>query len=343
MTRYAIIGTGLIGTSIGLKLREKPDRGDMEIVGADREYGRARRARKLGALDLAVRDPREAVRDASMVILATPVLALRRLMQDIAPVLGEGAVITDTGSTKSEVMAWAAQELPDSVHFVGGHPMAGKTDDGPDAAEASLFEGARWVIVPSPRASERAVKAVGALVERVGATATFMDAEEHDSYVAAISHLPMVASFAAFSLVRDSEAWPELAGLAAGGFDGATRLAGTEPNVAHDIVATNRAQIVHWIERYREVLRELQDRIADEDDEAELFRYLAQANLDYAAYQNGEVERKETGEVKGELGARLADLLIGGAAAGKIREISERNEERAAEAEHRRLTTRREE
>lgn len=342
MPRIAIIGTGLIGASIGMRLREKSEIKNLEVVGSDREFDHAKRAEKIGALDSAVRDPRQAVHDASLVILATPVLSLRGVMVDIAPALEEGAIVTDTGSTKAEVMTWAERELPDQTSFIGGHPMAGKTDSGPAFADPNLFEGARWAIVPARDASEGALRTVRSLAETMGAREMFMDAEEHDAYVAAISHLPMMAAMAMFTMAHDSEAWPEMSKLAAGGFKDMTRLAGTEPNLAFDIAVTNRTQIVHWLERYREALRELQERLSDDEDE-ELFRHIAMASWDYSSYREGAIGREEIDQKTSQIPrAEIANLFMGEALANKMRDLTQASEERLKEMERKDRLTRRE-
>jgi prephenate dehydrogenase len=263
-------------------------------------------------------------------------------MADIAPALEEGAIVTDTGSTKTEVIAWAGRELPDENSFVGGHPMAGKTDAGPSFAESNLFEGARWVIVPSRHASEGAVRTVRNLVETMGATEMFMDAEEHDAYVAAISHLPLMAATAMFTMTRDSEAWPEMSKLAAGGFNDTTRLAGTEANVAFDIAVTNRTQIVHWLERYREALADLQERLSDEEGE-DLFRHMAQTSWDYTSYREGATGREEIDQKASPMPrAELGNLFMGEALASKMRELTAASEERLRELDREERLTRRE-
>ncbi len=341
MPRVAIIGTGLIGASIGLRLRADGSIRDLEVTGYDRESDHTKRAQQMGALDVVARSARDAVSEASLVILSTPVLSLRRVMSDIAPALMEGAVVTDTGSTKADVMSWAERELPRSASFVGGHPMAGKTESGPGAADPTLFQDARWVIIPGSQAPESAVKTVSSIVEIMGATAVLMDAQEHDAYAAAISHLPMMAATAMFTLAHESEAWPELSMLAAGGFKGATRLLNTEPDISFDIVATNRTQIVHWIERYREALLDLQERILDENGEEELFRYMAQANWDYTTFTTGPVGRTEQ---KSDLPSMdLTGMLMGEAAAEKLRELTTRSDERLSDLERDRRLTRRDE
>lgn len=336
MPRIAILGTGLIGTSIGLGLKAA-NRDSLEVVGFDRFRDHAQAAERVKAVDRALRDPGEAVRGAGLVILAVPILAIRELMEQIARDLEPGAIVTDTGSTKAEVMRWARDYLPSTVSFVGGHPMAGKTEAGPGAAEATLFQGARWAIVPTTHASEDAVDVVAGLAHQLGATPMFMDAEEHDAYVAAISHLPLMAATAMFRLTRDSEAWPELSVLAAGGFKDSTRVAGTDPAMSHDIALTNRTQIIHWLERYREELRKLQAQIADTEDEQELFRLFAKTSLEHGAFMTGAVGRKEIDEKHWSSvpDAALMDLLMGGTLAERARELTQRSEARIAESERR--------
>ena len=343
MRRVAIIGTGLIGASVGLRLKAAGNIPDLEIAGFDRIPAVGRIAQRSGAVDVNVREPADAVHEASLVVLCTPVLALRSVMKEIAPALEDNAIVTDTGSTKTDVMRWAQEELPHKVSFIGGHPMAGKTDAGPNYAEATLFEGAQWVIVPPTDVPQSAVDTVRGLIEAMGAKPRFMDAEEHDSYVAAISHLPQMAATAMFTLAHESEAWPELSMLAATGFRDTTRLAGTDPNIGFDIAVTNRTQIVHWLERYREVLRELQDRLSAEDGEEELFRHMAQSSWDYTNFVNGEVGRKEIDERgDGPKAFDLTQLLIGEALASKISGIAESGEKRLEKAERERRLRREE-
>lgn len=334
MPRVAIIGTGLLGASIGLGLKASGKLPDLEIVGTDRNREHTQEARRAGAIDKVAATPEEAVRGASMVVIAVPVLAIGDILKLIAHDVERGAVVTDTGSTKAEVLRWAGAALPEGVSFVGGHPMAGTTASGPATASATLFQGAQWIVVPSVSAGDGAVQAVSGLASSLGATPRFMDAEEHDAYVAAISHLPLAAATALFRLARDSEAWPELSVLAAGGFKDTTRVAGTHPDMAHDIAVTNRTQLIHWIERYREALRELQDRIADVEGEEELYRFLATTSIEHGAFMGGKVGRIEVDQKGSALpDSNMADFVFGSYFAEKMREITERSEQRLAHRE----------
>lgn len=247
-SRISIIGTGLIGTSIGLALAARENR-QYDIVGADRDRGNARTAKKMGALDKDVGSLEEAVEGAGLVIIATPVMAARSIIQEAGKYLEPGVVVTDVCSTKADIMRWAQEFLPESANFVGGHPMAGRETSGPGAATAELFKGATWAITPSPRADERAVGVVLGLVETLGANPLYIDAAEHDQYAAAVSHVPLLISVALFRMVRDSQGWEDASLLAGPGFRDLTRLASGDPTMSRDIMMTNREAVLHWIGR----------------------------------------------------------------------------------------------
>ena len=259
-SRITIIGTGLIGTSIGLGLAKREGR-QYEIIGADRDRSSAKTAKKLGAIDKEVGSLEEAVEGAGLVILATPVMAARQILQDAAKYFAAGVVITDVCSTKADSMRWAQEFLPESVNFIGGHPMAGKEKSGPDAATPDLFKGATWAMTPSPRADERAVGVVLGLIESLGATALYIDPSEHDQYAAAVSHLPLVVSVALFRMVRDSQGWEDASLLAGPGFRDLTRLASGDPTMSRDIMITNREAVLHWITRLQTELTTIKEAI----------------------------------------------------------------------------------
>ncbi len=251
--RISIIGTGLLGTSIALGLARRKDR-EYEIVGVDRDPAHAKEAKKLGAIDRTVNSLEDAISGAGLVVLAVPVQAGRRIFEEGGKYFEPGAVVTDVGSTKADVLRWAAEFLPEHVHFVGGHPMAGKETSGPGAASADLFRGATWAITPSPRASEGAVGTVLGLIEALGAYPLYIDAAEHDTYAAAVSHLPILLSVALFRMIRDSKGWEDAGQLAGPAFRDLTRLASGDPIMSRDIMATNRDAVIHWIGRFQDEL-----------------------------------------------------------------------------------------
>lgn len=327
--RVAILGTGLIGASIGLGLRERVD--GIYVVGYDRNRDASNMARKRAAVDEVVWTPQDAVRDADVVFLAVPVLAIRPLLEEIKGALKPGAVITDTGSSKAEIMRWTREIIPGHEGVVLGHPMAGKTEFGPLNAEETLFEGARWVIVPAVEARPEAITVISNIAETLGARPMIMDAEEHDAYIAAISHLPMMAAVALFSMGRASEAWPELSVLAAGGFRDMTRLAGTDPDMAYDIAMTNRDNIAHWIDRYVVALQELRRRLVDMEGEDAFYRLLAASNMDHTEYRLGKVGREEKVHHDRLEGFGLSDYLAGGWIRDRLNEAMRSSEDRLRE------------
>jgi prephenate dehydrogenase len=338
--RIAIIGLGLIGGSIGLAIKAAGPE-NLEVVGCDREWGVSSKAQRLGAIDRVARDAPSAARDAALVIIATPVLAIRQVMEEIAPVLREGCVVTDTGSTKAEVLRWSGETLPEYVDFVGGHPMAGKEQSGIQAADAHLFADAAYCVVPHVNASERAINTVLTLVTIVGARPVFIDAQEHDSYMAAVSHLPLVLSAALFSLAHDSQAWPDMAELASSGFRDLTRLASGDPNMSHDICITNREHIVHWLDRMINELSRFRELIRDKDEE--LFKALARTQLDRDTFLAKPPERRRPPVQEADIltsGERMASFLVGEQWVRRLRDMGRslegRDKEREREGRRRR-------
>ena len=327
MTRVAIIGTGLIGASIGLGLREHADPKAIEIVGYDRNTQRARTAERRKAIDKRENSALAAVHDAALVVISTPILAMPEVMKEIANALIPGAVVTDTGSTKAEVMRWAHELLPDTINFVGGHPMAGKTEVGAEHADPKLFEGARWVVAPTRSASQASVETVAGFAAGLGAKPMYMDPEEHDAYAAAVSHLPMLAAAALFRLTHDSEAWPELSMLASSGFRDTTRLAGTDEQMAHDIALTNREQVLHWLQRYRGILYNLEDQLRDTEGDEQLLEWFAKLNFDYLGFREGQIGRVEIDEGCGLPDISMTDIFMGGALADRLRQLTDRAHE----------------
>jgi prephenate dehydrogenase len=260
--RVAILGTGLIGSSIALAL--KAARPQTQIIGYDASGDHLRRAQSLKAIDRRG-SLRDALADAELVIVSTPVGAMPALFEEMAPVLPTRALVMDTGSTKAAVLAWAEQLLPNGVRFVGGHPMAGKTETGPDAADAKLFQGAVWCLAPLPSTPRDAIDEAVALVESLGASAYFLDPAEHDGLVASVSHLPYLLSVALIRHLGNESSWRETASLAAGGFAYTTHLTDSDPQMFFDIIRTNRENIARRLARYIDELEALREAIVADD------------------------------------------------------------------------------
>jgi prephenate dehydrogenase len=210
-----------------------------------------------------------AVDGADVVILAVPALAVGGILEQIGRHLPSGCIVTDAVSTKVKVMEWAEQHLPPGVEFIGGHPMAGKEVSGIEAAEASLFEGRTYCLVPGQNASPEAVEAVVGLVKQMGAEPLIITASEHDSFVAGISHLPTLLSVALVSTTTKSPSWVKMSKLAATGYRDLTRLASQNPQMNRDICLTNQENILKWIDGFIEELSQFRRLIANGGEDLE--------------------------------------------------------------------------
>jgi prephenate dehydrogenase len=218
----------------------------------------------------------EAVREADLVIIATPVLTIKEILSQIADYLPHGSIVTDTASTKLQVMEWAKELLPPTVDFIGGHPMAGKETYGIQAAEAKLFQGCIYCLTPAEKASPTSIDQVASMVKGLGATPFFIDAQEHDSLVAGISHLPMLLSAALVSATAKDASWDKMSHLAASGYRDLTRLASGNPQVNAHICLTNKEAILQWVDKFNKELDRYRRLVSSED--SQLAEALAEAN-----------------------------------------------------------------
>jgi len=318
MQRVTIVGLGLIGGSIGLALRKwSAENGNaLHITGFDENMGRQSEARKRGVVDDAEWSLVNAVSDADIVIVSTPVGAMRQVFEDIGPHLKAGAIVTDTGSTKANVLE-DAKVLPEHVSFVGGHPMAGKSES-LEAAEATLFDGATWVVCPSVTASEEAIRNVLGIIAATNAEAFFVDPVEHDSYVAGISHLPFVVAASLTTAVTSDPAWRDMRSLAASGFRDTTRLALGDPIMHRDIALSNRDALNRWIDQMVDTLQSFKGMLNDPEAAAEVHAFLSKAQ-DARALVEVQVDRSSEQASdsqdmmrKESVGDQMSRMLLGG-------------------------------
>ena len=310
MAKIAIIGLGLIGGSIGLALHQAG--GGFEVVGHDKDPEAASRAKRRGAVDRAEWNLPKTIEDAGLVIIATPAGAVESVFRVISPFLRDDAVVTDTASTKVQILEWARQILPAGVSFVGGHPMAGKEKSGVEEAEATLFQGGTYCLAPSLTAKDEAVGLVAGLVSAVGAKPLFIDPVEHDSFVAAISHLPYLAATALVKTAASSPAWRDISKVAATGFRDTTRIASGNTEMYRDICVTNREAIMRWLDAYIGELAQIRDLLA-EGDTAGLEETLRQAKTARDEWQMGReaAPRDATGPDGLSTNDQLRQMLLG--------------------------------
>lgn len=246
----AIIGVGLLGGSLGLDLRARGLA--RRVVGVTRREETARAILEHGAADEALTDI-AAIRDADLVVLAAPVRAIITGLPEIAHHARPNAVVTDLGSTKTEIVR--AGEAALGPRFVGSHPMAGSHTSGVSAARENLFRGATWVVTPTDTTDHEAVARITALAEALDARPVRLDVETHDRIAAAVSHMPHVVACAVTLAVGNLAAGdPCFGDLAAGGLRDMTRLAASPPAVWTDILATNREKTKAALTAFRAAL-----------------------------------------------------------------------------------------
>jgi prephenate dehydrogenase len=327
MQQIGIIGLGLIGSSVGMGLRKwagAEGKQKVEVVGFDIDVANERYAKgKLNAVDRTVGSLPAIAEACDLLIIATPVRAMRDVFEIIAPHVREGATITDTGSTKAEILEWAQELLPLTVSFVGSHPMAGNTR-GVEGASAELFNGATWVVIPTVTAGDAAVQNVVGLVNALGATPRFLDATEHDAYVAGISHLPLAVSAALVHALSADASWRDMKTLTAGGFRDTTRLAAGDPIMSRDIFLTNRAGIARWLDRQIDELEKLRALLTEtgEGSEARVEEWFTKARdmrAEWATQEgkSGDLLQSTSDEMNEDMKGSFGRLLFGNLASRK--------------------------
>jgi len=312
--RVAIVGTGLIGTSVAMAAA----RAACTVSGWDADPAVAARAAARSGL-AARTNLEEAVADADLVVVCTPIGAIAGAVSS-ALKASPTAIVTDAASIKSMIVEDLASlaSSEDLARFVPGHPMGGSERSGPEHASASVVDGIIWVLSETEFVRSSAIEAVQSWVGRIGARPVVMDPGRHDRLVAFVSHLPQVASTTLMGLAATEEAGePEMLLLAAGGFRDLTRLASSDPALWSDILIANREQIGGAIDLYVERLGELRDRVmaGSGDDVARMFGEAKDARLRLATkptVRSGvSVLQVEIPDVPGAL-ARIASVLAAG-------------------------------
>lgn len=263
MQRITIIGLGLIGSSIGMALRDARKR-DVELIGYDADSKVQDAAKKMGAVDQTEWNLDNAVSGSDIVVVATPASAIPDVFEAISPYLKDGATVTDTASTKRAVLDWAVELLPRHVGFVGGNPLTGAGLNGQRDASEMLFHGERYAIVSAPTTHQSSVANVVSLVEDLGAKPFFLDRDEHDSFMAAVSGLPTVLSAALMSATAQSPSWGEISRFVGMDFNAMTGPSGNDPALNHSMCVTNPDMLTHWVDQLIVELQGIRSAIIDE-------------------------------------------------------------------------------
>jgi cyclohexadieny/prephenate dehydrogenase len=256
--RVALIGIGLIGSSLARVLRR--DSPGTEIVACARRAETLAAVRRLGIADETTDDPAAAVADADLVVVATPLSAYAEVGGRFAPALRRGAIVTDVGSVKEAVIRELGPLIPEGVHLVPGHPVAGTEHSGPEAGFADLFHDRWCILTPPPGTAPEAVAKVRRLWEVAGMRVTTMAADHHDKVLAVTSHLPHLIAYTIVGTATDlgDDLKSEVIAFSAGGFRDFTRIAASDPVMWRDIFLANREAVLEILQRFSEDLTALQ-------------------------------------------------------------------------------------
>lgn len=259
----AIVGLGLMGGSLALALREK--NAARRIIAIDTDPETRARAEERG---IAVYDSLDAIAEAKLIIVATPVRTIIELLPQVGVVAQQGAIVMDLGSIMREIVGMMEQ-MPTHLQPISGHPMCGKETAGFHSADAALYQNAVFVLTPLARTKPETVTFASSLATLLGARPTILDAERHDKIVAAISHLPYAVS-SALMLAADELAQNEelLFTLAASGFRDTSRLAASDTKMMLDILMTNRANVASAMRAYSQGFERLASLIERQDEAA---------------------------------------------------------------------------
>ncbi len=264
LKKIAIFGVGLIGGSFALALKQQG--AVAQVMGVGRRRETLERAKSLGLIDSIAGTIQEAVTGADLVLIAAPVAQTATLFAAIAPYLSADTVVTDAGSTKSDVVLAARQALGTKIsQFVPAHPIAGREQNGPEAALADLYAGKKVILKPLKENSDQAISRVAHAWQLCGAHIHRLDAAEHDAVFAAVSHLPHLLAYA---LVDDIAARPNADTLfhyAASGFRDFTRIAGSSPEMWRDIALANRAALLNELDSYMDQVSHLRELLSQEN------------------------------------------------------------------------------
>ena len=260
-----IIGLGLIGGSIGLSM--KKNNFESKIIGYAKTEKTLLRAVERGLVDYTEKNLVEAVNDADLIILATPLSTFKPIIKEIAPFLKKGSIVTDTGSAKFAVLEELKDLIPKEVEFIPGHPIAGTEESGPDSGFPELFENRWCILTPTKNNSEENVKRIKYFWELLGSKVEIMDALHHDKVLAITSHIPHLIAYNIVGTANDlaNVTDSEVVKYSAGGFRDFTRIAASDPKMWSDIFTYNREAVLEMLDLFSKDLIKLKNSILKKD------------------------------------------------------------------------------
>jgi prephenate dehydrogenase len=272
-----ILGLDAVGASLGLALGtldpNKLPSGRPIITGWDSDKSTLKEARGRLVVDRVSSDLAEAVRDADVVFISVPLSEFEQTLVAVAPHVRHGAIVTDVMSVKTEVWALARQYLPTTVNFIGGHPLVSVAGQDLRDASIDLFKDVIYCLVADTHTQSGTIDTMETLVTVLGAKPYYIDASEHDTYIAGVEHLPVLASVALMEVLSHSGGWREMQSITGSRFRAATTLVATPPETSRDMCLSNSAAIEQWITRLIQTLVEMRDNLHDSEQLDALFTH----------------------------------------------------------------------
>lgn len=276
--QMTILGVGLIGASLAQACKQRNL--VQTIVGFGRNAGNLKAAQERGIIDSGSTDLKTAVEASDLIVLCTPVGSLVERVREMVPFLKQGCLITDAGSVKGPIVRDIDALIPDTVHYVGAHPIAGGEQSGLEASGAGLLTGANCIITPTAKTQADALEQVTAFWTEVGMKTIQMDADEHDTILGALSHLPHVVAYALMNTVAkvNTVNHESILSLSGGGLKDITRIASSDPVMWRDICLANKRPVVQLIDQFQDTLENI--KVMIEQDQADsLQEIFANANV----------------------------------------------------------------
>ena len=259
--KITIIGVGLIGGSLGLALKEK--KANFKIVGIDKQEI-IEKAIARGAIDEGTVNLKEGIEEADIVIIATPVKTILNLLTQINPFLKKGCIVTDTGSTKQQIVRKANKVLSKDIFFIGGHPMAGSEEYGIDSANSHLFQDKTYILTPTKKSNLIAIEKISSLIKMIGGKRLILNSLEHDRIVGTVSHLPQIMAVSLVNMVSElvrKENNNNYFKAVGEGFKDITRIASSPYKIWEDICDTNQENILEMIREFRNYLGVIENKL----------------------------------------------------------------------------------
>ena len=277
MKKILIFGIGLIGGSIALKIKQK--KSFDQVIGVGRSGGTSLSSYvSTGMLDVAIEKASEEIASTDLIIIATPVAQTKKILADIYPFLNERSVITDVGSTKSDVMAAANESLKDKFNqFIGSHPIAGSEKHGASAANSQLFENKDIIITPHDNSLNNTIDYLRKFWVNLGGRVSNMTPEIHDEIFSTVSHIPHLLAFGLVNLINNKSNKDQLLNFAASGFRDFSRIAASSPEVWRDISLANKKAILNDLKLYQDEISSI-IKLIEEENTNKLDQYLIKAS-----------------------------------------------------------------